>query len=460
VNRGNEALPLLLAAAHRLERLDVELALDSYVDALIAALFAGRLASGAGAVEVAHAVRGAPMSARPRRGDVLLQALSVRWADGYPAAAQSLKRAVRVFDTDELTLEEGVRFLWLAAVVALDLWDERAWDRLTRLHLRIVRGAGALSALPLALNTRVFVDLFAGDLAAASAVVEETRAVNEAAESQLTPYGAIGLAAFHGHEEAVPFIAAEMRDVAARGEGIGVALTHWAQALLCNGLGRYAEAMEAGRISAAFPAEVGVSNWGLTELVEAAVRAGEPAIASAAFEQLSEMTQASGTGWALGVAARCHAQLRDGQQAEDSYREAIERLEPTNAHSELARAQLLYGEWLRRARRRQEARAQLRSAHTSFTTMRMDAFAERARRELAATGETVRKRTVDTAQELTSQERHIARLAAEGLSNAKIGAELFISPRTVEWHMKKVFAKLGVTGRKKLSEALDTAPVV
>jgi DNA-binding CsgD family transcriptional regulator len=456
-NRSNEALPLLMSAAERLAPLDVELALDSYVDALTAALFAGRLASGPGAVEVARAARTAPMSAHPRRGDVLLQAVAVLFADGYPAAAPLLRRAVRDFDTDALTLEEGVRFLWLAAVVASDLWDERAWDRLTSRHLRIVRGAGALSALPLALNTRVYVDLFAGDLSAASAVVEETRAVTEAAESRLTPYGAIGLAAFQGDEQqAAPVIKAAMDDAVARGEGIGVSLTHWARALLYNGLGRYPEALEAGRISAAFPAEMGVSNWGLVELVEAAVRSGELATAALAFEQLSEMTLASGTDWALGVAARAGAQLHDDARAEDLYREAIDRLGGMGVRAELARARLLYGEWLRRAGRRLEAREQLRVAHRSLTTMGMAAFGERARRELAATGETVHKRTVDTRRELTAQELNIARFAAEELSNTEIGARLFISPRTVEWHLRKVFAKLGITARRELPDALRT----
>jgi DNA-binding CsgD family transcriptional regulator/tetratricopeptide (TPR) repeat protein len=460
-NHGNEALPLLLAAARRLESLDVELALDSYVDALAAALFAGRLASGPGSVEVAQAARSAPASARLRRGDLLLQGVTLLFGDGYAAAAPLLRRAIQAFDSDELSLEEGVRFMWLAAVVASDLWDERAWDRLTSRHLKIVRDAGALSALPLALNTRAYVDLFAGDLVAASGLVEEISAVTEAIESKPTPYAAIGLAAFRGHEElAVPLITASMHDVASRGEGIGVSLMNWAQALLCNGLSRYAEAMSAGREAAAFPAEMAVSNWGLVELIEAAVRAGDHPTAAAAFEQLSEMTQASGTEWALGVAARSGAQLHNGAEAESFYREAIDRLARTELRAELARARLLYGEWLRREGRRVEAREPLRVAHDALTAMGMDAFAERARRELAATGETVRKRTINTNQELTAQESHIARLAVQGLTNPEIGAELFISPRTVEWHMRKVFRKLGVTARRNLRDALQTTSVV
>jgi DNA-binding CsgD family transcriptional regulator len=313
----------------------------------------------------------------------------------------------------------------------------------------------------LALNTRVFVDLFTGELTAAAGAVEEIRAVTEAAESKLTPYAAIGLAAFRGQEEhAAPLIADSMRDVAARGEGIGVSLTNWARALLCNGLSRYSEAMVAAREAAAFPAEIGVSNWGLVELVEAAVRSGDRPTAAAALEQLAEMTQASGTDWALGVGARSAAQLREGKAAEDLYREAVERLEATNVRTELVRAWLLYGEWLRREGRRVEARERLRAAHDAATAIGMDAFAERARRELAATGETARKRTVDASHGLTAQELHIARLATQGLSNPEIGAELFISPRTVEWHMRKVFTKLGVNARKHLRDALQAANVL
>ncbi|MFI6679568.1 ATP-binding protein [Kribbella sp. NPDC050470] len=460
--RGNEALPRLLAAAQRLEPLAAERALDSYLDALTAALFAGRLASGPGPAEVAQAARNAPSStARLRRGDLLLHGVAVLFAENYPAAAPLLRRATEVFDSDHLSLEEGVRFMWLAAVVASDLWDERAWDRLTRRHLRIVREAGALSALPLALNTRVYVDLFAGELSAAGGLVEEIRAVTEAAETSLSPYAAIGLAAFRGREDpAAALIAASLRDVTARGEGIGVSLTNWARAMLCNGLGRYPEAMAAGREAAAFPAELGVSNWGLVELIEAAVRAGDRTTAATAFEQLSAMTQASGTDWALGVAARSEAQLYDGTPAEDRYREAIDRLERTAVRTEVARARLLYGEWLRRDNRRVESRLQLRVAHDAFTAMGMAGFAERARHELAATGETPRKRTAATQLDLTAQELHIARLAAQGLSNPEIGAELFISPRTVEWHLRKVFAKLGINARRHLRDALKTTEPV
>lgn len=451
--RGNEALPLLVAAARRLEPLDLELALDCHLDALTAALFAGRLAPGGGAAEVARAARRARMPARPRPGDLLLQAMASLYADGYTVAVPSLARAAAAFDDGDLSLEEGVRFLWLAAVVGNDLWDERAWDRMTARHLRLVREAGALSALPLALNTRVFVDLFAGDLAAAAALVEEIGAVTEAVEAPLPPYGAVGLAAFRGREDqAAPLLAAALKESTARGAGIGVSLVHWAQAMLCNGLGRYREAFQDGRLAAAHPEEMAVGTWGLAELIEAAVRAGELETAAIAAGRLTEMTRASGTDWALGVAARSEAQLFGGAPAEDRYREAIDRLGRTAVRTELARAQLLYGEWLRREGRRLEARDQLRTAYDALTAMGLEAFAGRAHRELSATGETVRRRSDDTRHDLTAQELHIARLAAEGLTNPEIGAELFISPRTVEWHLRKVYAKLGISARRELRD--------
>ncbi|MEV6286066.1 AAA family ATPase [Kribbella sp. NPDC051770] len=461
-NRANEALPMLVKAARQLEPLDARQALDCYVDALTAALFAGRLVSGSGPSEVAESARRAASSiTEVSRGDLLLRGVAVLYADGYAAGAPLLRFATRAFDSDDLSLEEGMRFMWLAAVTASDLWDEQTWRRLTDRHLRIVREAGALSALPLALTTRVFVELFAGDLATAARMVDEIDVVAGAAESRLSPYAAIGLAAFRGHEDvALPLIAAALPEVSARGEGIGISLTNWARAILFNGLGRYGDALVAAREAAAYPTEIGVSNWGLVELVEAAVRAGERNTAVAAYEKLAELTQASGTAWALGVSARSEAQLREGGAAEELYREAIEQLQQTAVRTELTRAKLLYGEWLRREGRRVEARDQLRAAHDAANAMGLDAFAERARRELASTGETARKRTVDATQGLTAQELHIARLATDGLTNPEIGAELFISPRTVEWHMRKVFAKLGVTQRRHLREALRSTQVL
>jgi DNA-binding CsgD family transcriptional regulator len=454
-NRGNEALPLLLAAARRLEPLDTRLARDTYLDALSAALFAGRLATGPGARQVAEAVRSAPPPEAPRKGDTLLVGLAVLFTDGYAPAAPLARRAVRAYAGEELTMDEALRSAWLAAATAVSLWDDAGWDALTRRHLEYAREAGSLSALPLALTTRTVVHLFTGNLAAASSLVEETRSVTEATRSSLAPYGEVGLLALRGHPElAEPLIQHCLDDVVARGEGVGVNMTLWARAVLCNGICRYEDALRAASVAAAEPLELGPPKWALAELVEAGARSGNTEAAAAALEELSAMTRASGSDWALGIETSRRALLLEGPPAEDLYREGIDRLARTAVHVELARAQLLYGEWLRREGRRLDARAQLRTAHESLAAMGVDAFAERARHELAATGETVRRRTVETSGEFTPQEAHIARLAAQGLTNPEIGASLYISPRTVEWHLRKIFSKLGVSTRRELRHAL------
>jgi DNA-binding CsgD family transcriptional regulator len=367
-------------------------------------------------------------------------------------------RAVEAFAGAELSMDETLRFSWLAAATAASLWDDGCWDVLTRRHLELVRRTGALSVLPLALHTRTVVQLFTGDLGGAASLVEETRSVTEATGSTLAHYGEIGLAAVRGHEEqAEPLVESCLEDVVARGEGVGVNMAQWARAVLCNGLGRYGDAVAAARDAAADPCELGPPQWALAELVEAGVRSGEPRTAQVALEQLSHMTRASGTDWALGIEAGRRALLREGAAAEELHREAIDRLGRTRVRVELARAQLLYGEWLRREGRRGDARGQLRTAHEALAAMGVDGFADRARRELLATGETVRRRTVETSKELTSQEAHIAELVADGLTNPEIGAALYISPRTVEWHLRKVFAKLAVNSRRQLRLALRDA---
>jgi len=457
--RGAHVLPTLLSAARRLEAFDPQLAFDSYADALTAALFSARSAPGAGVRAVADAVLDAraPLDRRP--GDVAVQAMAVLYADGYAAAVPMLRRSVEAFDTDELSPGEGARFSWLVELVAAGLWDEHAWDRLTGRDVRWAREAGAGGALAVALNTRVYVTLFRGDLGAARSLLEEIRAVDAATGTAMTPYGAIGLAAFRGDQaEAEPLLAAVREEAAARNDGLGLWVAQWAQALLYNGLGRYREALAAAREAVDRPDWMAVATWGLVELVEAASRAGEPITAADAFAQLSPLARASGSDWALGVAARCEAQLHDGDRADGLYRESIDRLGRTAVPTELARAHLLYGEWLRRCGRRVEAREQLRTAHEMLVTTGLAAFAERARRELAATGETVRKRADDARDELTPQEMHVARLAAEGLTNPDIGTELFLSPRTVEWHMGKVFGKLGISSRRQLRDVIGAAP--
>jgi DNA-binding CsgD family transcriptional regulator len=276
--------------------------------------------------------------------------------------------------------------------------------------------------------------------------------------SNLAPYGAVGLLAVRGlAEQAEPLFRVCLEDVIDRGEGVGVSMVQWARSVLCNGLSRYGDALGAAEEAAAYPLELGPPKWALAELVEAAVHTGDTEAATAALGELSTMTRASGSDWALGIEASRRALLRTGAAAEQLYREGIERLGRTGLRVEIARARLLYGEWLRRVGRRVDARAELRAAHDQLNAMGVTAFADRAQRELLATGETVRKRSVDTFDELTAQEAHIARLAAGGLTNPEIGATLYISPRTVEWHLRKIFSKLGVRSRRELRRTLHEA---
>jgi DNA-binding CsgD family transcriptional regulator len=298
----------------------------------------------------------------------------------------------------------------------------------------------------------------AGNLAAATSLIEELDMVSEAIGARFTPYGALALAAWRGREaEARDLIDAISTEVTARSEGMGLTVVHWAAAVLYNGLGRYGEALTAALRGSAPTDELGPTAGALIEVVEAAVRSDTPERAADALGRLTEMTHVSGTDWALGVEAGARALLSAGQAAEYLYREAIERLGRSRVRPVLARAHLVYGEWLRREHRRVDARAQLRAAHDHFTSMGMDAFAERARTELLATGEKARKRTVETRDDLTTQERQIAQLARDGLSNPEIGTRLFLSPRTVEWHLRKVFTKLDIRSRHELSSALPSS---
>jgi len=457
---GNEALPLLLAAAGRLEPLDGNLARGTYLDALSAALFAGRLASGPGLGmrHVAEAARAAPLAQAPGKADLLLEGMAVLYTDGYAASAPLLHRAIQAFGREDLTLDEAFRSAWVAAVAAVDLWDDVHWDVLSQRHLDTVRKAGALSLLPLALASRAIFDIHSGNLAAAASLVAESHWIAEVTggENTLTPIPEAWLSAMRGHEkQAEQLIQDTINDATARGQGVGLNMMQSARAVLCNGLGRYEDALAAAQEAATDPLELGPTKWALAELVEAGVRSGHIDVAASAFEQLSAMTRASGTELALGIAAAKGALLRDDDTAEELYREALERLGHTRIRVELARARLLYGEWLRRQGRRVDARAQLRTAYEDLTAMGIEAFADRTRHELAATGETIRKRTVGTHRELTAQEAHIARLAAEGLINTEIAAELYLSPRTVEWHLRKIFTKLGISTRRELRRLPD-----
>ncbi len=450
---GSDAPALLLEAARRLTPLAPTLACETYLEALSAAMFAGRLATpGASSLDVALAARAAPKTPVLRGQALLLDGLATFFCDGYAAAVPILRRADDAFDVSGMSVSEQLRWKWLATVSAVHLWNDARWEALSERHVRLAREAGALGELPTALSQRVCAHLFAGELTAAASLVDEIRAASEATGSHLAPYGPVGLAAFRGREaDAVALIAEGRADVTRRGEGIGISVLDWAQAVLYNGLGRYEEACAAALRATGDPHNLSSSNWGMPELIEAAVRAGTPELAAGARSRLAEMALVSGTDWALGVAARSEALMVGDERAEELYVEAIDRLGQTRIAAELARAHLLYGEWLRRQRRRVDARTHLRSAHERFSDFGMEAFAGRARVELEATGEHARRRTVDTLGQLTPQELQISRLVAHGHTNREIAAQLFISPSTVEYHLRKAFRKLGVRSRTQLA---------
>ena len=455
--RGSDALPLLLGAGRRLEPLDLSLARETYLDALGAAIFAGRLGVDRDLREAAAVILAAPRPESPRCVDLLLDGLAIRFTDGYAAALPPLKRALSEFGLEQGDRHGGLRWLWVAWPVANELWDDDAWHELTTRAVLVARHQGALTVLPIALLYRAGVLVSAGEFAAASALVEEATAINEVVGVTPVAYIAAVLAAHRGQEAlASELIESGIAEATALGVGRMIALAEYARAVLYNGLGRYADALAAAQ-RACESEDLGLIGWSLTELVEAAARSGRPDIAAPALQRLEDRTTAAGTDWALGMQARSRALVSHGGEAEALYREALKRLANDRLAVFLARAQLLYGEWLRREGRRVDAREQLRAAHQRFSQMGADGFAERARRELIATGETVRKRTVDTVDELTAQETQIAQLAVEGLSNPEIGAELFISPRTVEWHLHKVFTKLGISSRRDLRRALPGA---
>jgi DNA-binding CsgD family transcriptional regulator len=436
----------------------VQLARELYLDALTAALFAGRLGGPGDARHVATAARAAPASAPPpRAADLLLDGLALLISEGPAAGTPILRKALRAFHSDKIGTGEGLRWLWLAGRAAGFIWDYEGWDSLTTQQIRAARDVGALAHLPLAFSTRVGVHIFAGELAAAASLVEEADALAEATDGRIIPpYGALALAAFRGHEDEVTrLVRTSTQDLIARGEGMGLTVSQWVTAALYNGLARYEDAFAAAAQAAADPHELWFSTFALVELIEAANRSGHSGRAAQALELLSESTRTSATPWALGVETRSRALLHRGETAETLYREAIDRLQPTRLLLDLARAHLLYGEWLRRQRRRLDARKQLRVAHELFSNFGMEAFAERARVELQATGEHARRRTADTLDQLTPQEAQVTRLVAQGRTNRDIAAQLFISPSTVEYHLRKAFRKLNVKTRTQLAHRMS-----
>ncbi|MEU6216540.1 AAA family ATPase [Streptomyces sp. NPDC047022] len=460
--RGSAAPRLLLDAAQRLAPLDAALARDTFLEALGAASFAGRLGEGPGLREVAEAARaGPPARTPPRTVDVLLDSIVGRILDGYVAGVAALRHAMHVVRQEQRAgaTEAERRWLWLAFRVAPEplapeLWDDDAWHEMALGAAGLAREAGVLTVLPMTLTYQACSHVHAGEFDTAEALIDEATAISEAVGGVPMMYTSLILAAWRGHASpALDLIETSIEEVRARGEGRVLSLAEYATAVLYNGLGRYDAALAAATRACQYE-DLGFFGWSLAELIEAAVRSGQPQSGEAALDELTERTRATGTEWALGTAACSRALLSDDQAADALYREAIERLGHCRIVVQLARARLLYGEWLRRRNRRQESRAQLRCAHEAFSRFGAGGFAERARRELLATGETVRKRTPGADAELTSQEAQIARLAGDH-TNSEIAAQLFISPRTVEWHLGNVFAKLGVSSRRHLRSALS-----
>lgn len=448
LRRGSDAPPLLLGAAKRLLPLDPELSRETCLEALAAAIFAGRGVNGRDVLEVVRATLPGP---RPLAAiDLLLNALATRATEGYAAGVAPLREALERFRKDGGDNPANDRWLWLACRIAADLFEHELWDELAASGVRRARETGALSVLPMVASYGAGAHAHAGEYAEASALLEESYAVSQATGNSPLVQAKQMVAAYRGDEaKALDLIDVGRQEASARGQGMALSMIDCAHALLFNGLGRYDEALAPAQRACAQD-DLSLYALALIELIEAAARSRKPEVATTALERLSERARASGTDWALGLEARSRALLTDGPSAEPLYEEAVNRLGRGRLAPHLARAQLVYGEWLRRENRRVDAREQLRAAHDTFRCIGAEAFAERARRELQATGETARKRSADTRDDLTPQEAQIARLARDGLSNPDIGAQLFISPRTVQYHLGKVFAKLDITSRNQL----------
>ena len=455
LRRGGEATPILLEAASRLERVEPTVARRTYLAALFAASFVSEETL-RGAAEAARNAPGAGPT--PNADDLMLDGLALRFTDGYAAGAKVIKQALQAYRDQDSTTVEDVRWPGIARRVAPDLLDDEIWHDLVTRSAALARERGALGVLPLALNNLAFMRIYSGELNTSTPLLEEADAIADATDGERITFGWMILAAFRGDESALSeHVETDKRKASARGEGLLPTVGQHASAVLYNGLGRYDAALTAAE-AATVPDVPITTMWSLPELVEAASRCGDQTLALDALERLSERTQATETEWALGIEARSRALLNEGPTAEELYREAIDRLGRCRIAPERARSHLLYGEWLRRAGRRVDAREQLRAAHEMLNDFGMNAFAERARRELIATGERPRKRSPETRSDLTAQETQIAQLAREGYSNPEIGAQLFLSPRTVEWHMRKVFAKLAISSRRQLDTALGDKP--
>jgi DNA-binding CsgD family transcriptional regulator len=447
---GNDAALLLLEAARQLEAFDLELAREAYLTAYGSAMSAAHLGQAGVFLDICRAIEDLP----PPEGaadakSLLLEGLARMHTDGRAVATPILQRAVNA--VAQMPDEDVLRWGWIAPMASNATWDSEGSSAIFERQAKIARDAGALAELPVYLSSLALDKAWNGDLAGARLLIAESDTVTAATGSQLPPFAALRLLSMEGREaDASALIAATIEQATAQGQGLALRVAQWAAAVLHNGLAHYDEAAAAARQVTANDIDPYPQMWALPELVEAAARVGETDVARNALDRLAEMTQPAGTDWGLGTEARSRALLSDGENADLLYREAIERFGRTGLRPELARAHLLYGEWLRREGRRSDAREQLRTAHHMFAGIGMEAFAERTSRELVVTGETIRKRSAETRDELTPQEEQIARLARDGLSNPEIGAQLFLSSRTVEWHLRKVYAKLGISSRREL----------
>jgi DNA-binding CsgD family transcriptional regulator len=449
---------VLVEAARRLEPLDVALARETYLEAMLAASDAGQL--GEGVLPIARAARDAPHAPEPPdTSDLLVDGLATFFTDGYAAGAPLLKRAVATAHEERGRQERALRAIRIASLVAAELFDEQAWRALVTAHVQVARGDGILVALPLTLSQLAWIRVYEGDLEAAEGVVGECEAIGTSTTRLLVEPVSLLLAAVRGDEAQTARLGSSLEARAVeRGEGLSLTVSEYARAILHNSLGEYAAGLAAAR-RAVEPDDFGVSTWALPELIEAAARSEAAEVASEAFERLAERTRAADTTFATGLEARCRALVSDDTAAEDAYCEALDTLDDTSMRIFHARAQLLYGEWLRRANRRVDARVQLEAAHEFFDRIGAGGFAGRAARELVATGATPRKRTDDARDQLTAQEAQIAALARDGHTNPEIGSQLFLSPRTVEWHLRHVFQKLDISSRRQLRVALPTAAI-
>jgi DNA-binding CsgD family transcriptional regulator len=441
---ASDASRLLVKAAGQLEPFDLALARETYLMAWGATAVTGH---GETVHEIWRAVRRLPPPGAPRPLDLLVDGLAVLATEGHAPATPMLQRAAKALA--EIPVEDVLRWGWIATGASTAVWDDEGFHSISARQVQLVRDSGALAQLPLHLGQLGTHRAWTGDFAGAASLIAEADNVAAVTGNRFPPYTMLRLRALQGNEAEASAAIASATEI---WQGQQHAL--WAAAVLYNGLARYSEALSAARHATASAVDLWTSMWALPELVEAAARAGDPELARSALARLAETTQPSGTDWALGIEARGRALLSDGTVAEDLYREAIDRLGRTSLRPELGRAHLLYGEWLRRENRRVDARSELRAAYDYFTSIGMEAFAERARMELLATGEKVRQRTVEARDELTAQERQIAQLAQDGLSNAEIAARLFLSPRTIEWHLRKVFSKLEIHSRRELLSKL------